>query len=200
MRKSSLTKDQTASLLQELRVVEEKLEAAVKSKSFFKEQWARAVREIHRIKSEKQHAIQIHIRDSKEQLKNLGLVKFLGDGQTELREDQSLLQELRQEIYKAQEGSDKPPPPPDSVSSHHNRHSGGDTNQQTYDSPRVAANGSSYMLAQEMLGVQEETERSIQALVEERDTLLRTGSYSIEDTVIVKLNQEIRSLLGQAYS
>nr|CAD7455950.1 unnamed protein product [Timema tahoe] len=178
MRKSSLTKDQTASLLQELRVVEEKLEAAVKSKSFFKEQWARAVREIHRIKSEKQHAIQIHIRDSKEQLKNLGLVKFLGDGQTELREDQSLLQELRQEIYKAQEDSDKPPPPPDSVSSHHTRHSGGDTNQQTYDSPR------------EMLGVQEETERSIQALVEERDTLLRTGSYSIEDTVI--LDKELR--------
>nr|CAD7400045.1 unnamed protein product [Timema cristinae] len=192
MRKSSLTKDQTASLLQELRAVEEKLEAAVKSKSFFKEQWARAVREIHRIKSEKQHAIQIHIRDSKEQLKNLGLVKFLGDGQTELREDQSLLQELRQEISKAQEDNDKPPPPPDSVSSQHTRHSGGDTNRQTYDSPRVAANGSSYMLAREMTGVQEETERSIQALIEERDTLLRTGSYNIEDNVIVRLNQEIR--------
>nr|CAD7256563.1 unnamed protein product [Timema shepardi] len=196
MRKSSLTKDQTASLLQELRAVEEKLEAAVKSKSFFKEQWARAVREIHRIKSEKQHAIQIHIRDSKEQLKNLGLVKLLGDGQTELREDQSLLQELRQEISRAQEDNDKPPPPPDSASSQRTRHSGGDTNQQIYVSPRVAANGSSYMLAQEMAGANEETERNIQALIEERDTLLRTGSYSIEENVISSTAEDSPSPLA----
>ncbi|XP_045776047.1 centrosomal protein of 120 kDa-like isoform X2 [Maniola jurtina] len=44
---SGLTKDQTASLIQELRCLEEKLDSAIQSKSFFKEQWGRAVRELH---------------------------------------------------------------------------------------------------------------------------------------------------------
>ncbi|XP_039758639.1 centrosomal protein of 120 kDa-like isoform X2 [Pararge aegeria] len=44
---SGLTKDQTASLIQELRCLEEKLDSAVQSKTFFKEQWGRAVRELH---------------------------------------------------------------------------------------------------------------------------------------------------------
>jgi len=40
----------------------------------------------------------------------------------------------------------------------------------------------------------EENER-LQALREERDSLLRTGSYATDDVVIKKLNTEIRSLL-----
>ncbi|XP_045450158.1 centrosomal protein of 120 kDa-like [Melitaea cinxia] len=47
---SGLTKDQTASLIQELRCLEEKLDSAVQSKAFFKEQWGRAVRELHLVK------------------------------------------------------------------------------------------------------------------------------------------------------
>lgn len=35
----------------------------------------------------------------------------------------------------------------------------------------------------------------LQALREERDSLLRTGSYAVDDIVIKKLNTEIRSLL-----
>ncbi|CAH2049489.1 unnamed protein product, partial [Iphiclides podalirius] len=44
---SGLTKDQTASLIQELRCLEEKLDSASRAKAFFKEQWGRAVRELH---------------------------------------------------------------------------------------------------------------------------------------------------------
>ncbi|CAG9117023.1 unnamed protein product [Plutella xylostella] len=47
---SGLTKDQAASLIQELRCLEEKLSAAEQSKCFFKEQWGRAVRELHFLK------------------------------------------------------------------------------------------------------------------------------------------------------
>lgn len=35
----------------------------------------------------------------------------------------------------------------------------------------------------------------LQALLEERDSLLKTGSYTIDDTIIIKLNNEIRSLM-----
>lgn len=41
----------------------------------------------------------------------------------------------------------------------------------------------------------EECDKRLQALLEERNSLLKTGSYTIDDTVIMKLNAEIRSLM-----
>lgn len=72
--KASLTKDQTASLLQELKILEEKLDSAQKGKSFFKEQWGKAVREIHKMKVDHQQAMQVQIKNSKEELKNVEYV------------------------------------------------------------------------------------------------------------------------------
>lgn len=53
--------------------MQEKLETANNSKLFFKEQWGRAVREIHRIKSEHAKNIQVQLRYRKDELKRLGL-------------------------------------------------------------------------------------------------------------------------------
>lgn len=53
--------------------MQEKLESANNSKLFFKEQWGRAVREIHRIKSEHAKNIQVQLRCRKDELKKLGL-------------------------------------------------------------------------------------------------------------------------------
>lgn len=72
--KGSLTQDQTASLLQELKILEEKLDNAQKGKSFFKEQWGKAVREIHRMKVDHQQAMQVQIKNSKDELKNVEYV------------------------------------------------------------------------------------------------------------------------------
>lgn len=72
--KGSLTQDQTASLLQEVKILQEKLDNAQKGKSFFKEQWGKAVRELHRIKIEHQQAMQVQIKNSKEQLKSVEYV------------------------------------------------------------------------------------------------------------------------------
>lgn len=69
--KGSLTQDQTATLLQELKGMEEKLNNVQRSKSFFKEQWGKAVREIHRMKIEHQQAVKVHIKNSKEELENI---------------------------------------------------------------------------------------------------------------------------------
>lgn len=70
--KGSLTQDQTATLLQELKTLEEKYNNAQHNKTFFKEEWGKAVREIHRMKREHQQTIEIQIKNSKEELKNLG--------------------------------------------------------------------------------------------------------------------------------
>lgn len=43
----------------------EKLLEAQKSKAFFKDQWARALREVHRIKSDQQQNINVQIKKNK---------------------------------------------------------------------------------------------------------------------------------------
>ncbi|OWR52569.1 putative coiled-coil domain containing 100 [Danaus plexippus plexippus] len=65
---SGLTKDQTASLIQELRHLEEKLDSAVQSKCFFKEQWGRAVRELHTIKINTRRQMLHTLRDERRRL------------------------------------------------------------------------------------------------------------------------------------
>lgn len=72
--KDPLTQDQTASLLQELKILEEKLDNAQKGKSYFKEQWGKAIREIHRMKMDHHQAMQVQIKNSKEELKNVEYV------------------------------------------------------------------------------------------------------------------------------
>ncbi|KAJ4441086.1 hypothetical protein ANN_10936, partial [Periplaneta americana] len=44
----------------------------------------------------------------------------------------------------------------------------------------------------------DKNEVRLRALMEERDTLMNTGNYSLDDPVIVKLNQEIRLLLKRS--
>lgn len=66
--KGSLTQDQTASLLQEVKILEEKLDNAQKGKEFFREQWGKAVRELHKMKVDYQQAMEVQIKNSREEL------------------------------------------------------------------------------------------------------------------------------------
>lgn len=72
-RKSALTKEQTATLLQELRILEEQFEEAQKQKSYFKEQWKRAVKEIHELRTEEQKQLLNEIEQNKQELSELSL-------------------------------------------------------------------------------------------------------------------------------
>lgn len=77
--KGTLTQDQTALFLQELKSLEEKLTNAQKCKSFFKEQWGKSVREIHKMKIENQQAVELQIKSNKEELNNFKLVPLTFD-------------------------------------------------------------------------------------------------------------------------
>ncbi|KAK9294090.1 hypothetical protein QLX08_011181 [Tetragonisca angustula] len=176
--KGSLTQDQTANLLQELKTLEEKLQNAQENKSFFKEQWAKAVREIHRMRMEYQQTMQVQIKNSKEELQNLDLEEILCADSTALTNDQILLNEIQKEIdiikpkaYLVEKDSYSQVFTPSSMNS------------------KISQN------ANNILKRSEEQNKKLQALVEERDSLLKTGSYTTDDTVIMKLNNEIRSLM-----
>ncbi|KAF3429867.1 hypothetical protein E2986_10034 [Frieseomelitta varia] len=176
--KGSLTQDQTANLLQELKTLEEKLQNAQENKSFFKEQWAKAVREIHRMRIEYQQAMQVQIKNSKEELQNFDLEEILCADSTALTNDQILLNEIQKEIdiikpkaYLVEKDGYSQVFTPSSMNS------------------KISQN------ANNILKRSEEQNKKLQALVEERDSLLKTGSYTSDDTVIMKLNNEIRSLM-----
>lgn len=92
MKKSALTKEQTSSLLQELRVLEEQFEDAQRQKSYFKEQWKKAVDEIHELRTEDQKQILSQIQMNREELSQLSLdglddfdMENLSDGEATLR-------------------------------------------------------------------------------------------------------------------
>lgn len=71
--KCALTKEQTSSLLKELRVLEEQFEEAQKQKSFFKEEWKKAVKEIHELREEDRKHLLNQIQLNREQLSQLSL-------------------------------------------------------------------------------------------------------------------------------
>lgn len=75
-KRSTLTEEQTSGLLQELRTMEEKYRQEQNAKTFFKEQWQKAVREVHLLKSEDQRQIQQQIKKQKIELSQLSLQDF----------------------------------------------------------------------------------------------------------------------------
>ncbi|XP_018400917.1 PREDICTED: centrosomal protein of 120 kDa [Cyphomyrmex costatus] len=176
--KASLTQDQTASLLQEVKILEEKLDNAQKGKEFFREQWSKAVRELHRMKVDYQQAMQVQIKNSREELMSTDIAEILSTDRKALNNDQLLLQELQKEIdvIKPKQSSAK------------------ETYNQIFTTPDdicydVHCNNS------KIVDNKPEYNERLQALKEERDSLLRTGNYTDDDVVIKKLNAEIRSLL-----
>ncbi|KYQ57030.1 hypothetical protein ALC60_04018 [Trachymyrmex zeteki] len=177
--KASLTQDQTASLLQEVKILEEKLDNAQKGKEFFREQWSKAVRELHRMKVDYQQAMQVQIKNSREELMSADIAEILSADRKALNNDQLLLKELQKEIdvIKPKQSFTKEIynqilTPADDI---------------CYDIP---CNGNKIVDDKS-----KEYNERLQALKEERDALLRTGNYTDDDVVIQKLNAEIRSLL-----
>ncbi|XP_043500526.1 centrosomal protein of 120 kDa-like isoform X2 [Polistes fuscatus] len=176
--KGSLTQDQTATLLQELKTLEEKYNNAQRNKTFFKEEWGKAVREIHRMKREYQETIEIQIKNSKEELKNLGLEEILCTDSTALTNDQILLGQIQKEINVFKPNSLMKP-----------------MHQQMLSPTSKIFSKNCLTNMKTVLHKSDEYDERLQALIEERDSLLKTGSYTNDDTVIVKLNMEIRNIL-----
>lgn len=98
IKKSSLSNQQTATLLQEVRCLEEKYMEAQKVKAYFKEQYAKAVKEIHQLKTEGQKNIQTQLQVKKEELSQLSLDKFF---EMQNGDDYQLNEEiLNSDVYK----------------------------------------------------------------------------------------------------
>ncbi|XP_015109870.1 centrosomal protein of 120 kDa isoform X1 [Diachasma alloeum] len=176
--KGSLTSEQTENLLQQMQSLEDKFESTMKSKTFFKEQWGKAVREIHKLKMEHQQALEVQIKSSREELKNIDLEQLLQADSAALSNDKLLLDEIQREINVIK------PKPSYTI------------NPEEFNSLYECSSRSNmdYGRRQHSKESSQQEER-LRKLIEERDTLLKTGSYSTDDAIIIRLNSEIRSLL-----
>ncbi|XP_028041102.1 uncharacterized protein LOC114251104 [Bombyx mandarina] len=98
-RYSGLTKDQTASLIQELRCLEEKLDSAVQSKAFFKEQWGRAVRELHLLKLDTRKQMLSQLQQDRRELGDAGLDTIKDDSESKRNQDAMDIKKLKDDFY-----------------------------------------------------------------------------------------------------
>ncbi|XP_032673592.1 centrosomal protein of 120 kDa-like isoform X2 [Odontomachus brunneus] len=171
----SLTQNQTTSLLQEIKILKEKLDNTQKGKSYFKEEWGKAVREIQRMKIDHH---QVQIKNSKEELKNVDLAEVLSIDTRALNDDQILLNELQKEIDIIKPKQSFAP-------------------KETYSQIFAPVHNiySKVSCNKTVPGKPKECNERLQTLKEERDSLLRTGSYALDDIIIKKLDTEIRSLM-----
>ncbi|CAH1637411.1 unnamed protein product [Spodoptera littoralis] len=98
-RYSGLTKDQTASLIQELRYLEEKLDSAVQSKAFFKEQWGRAVRELHLVKLATRKQMLSQLQQDRKQLDHMRLDTIEDEEEININQNPIDLRKLKDDFY-----------------------------------------------------------------------------------------------------
>lgn len=98
-RYSGLTKDQTASLIQELRYLEEKLDSAVQSKAFFKEQWGRAVRELHLVKLATRKQMLSQLQQDRKQLDTMRLDTIEDEEEININQNPIDLKKLKDDFY-----------------------------------------------------------------------------------------------------
>lgn len=171
--------EQTQKMLQNIKVLEKKLNSTEKSKTNFKEEWGKAVREIKKLKNENQQILEGQIKSSREEYGKINLEDILKVDSAALSSDKILLDKIQREINVIKPKSSCRHDPPE------------DVYQMALETcPRGIFD---FPKAQWSVESNESDDR-LEKLIEERDSLLKTGSYSSDDAIIIQLDKEIKSI------
>nr|KAG5699532.1 hypothetical protein BaRGS_033728 [Batillaria attramentaria] len=153
--------------------LERKLETASQSKAHYKQQWGRALKEVARMKQREQEAAKASLRQQQQELEHMRLRYLAAEEKDVARTDNQQLEEIKNELNKLKQ-----------LEAEKLKH--------TSDSNNFA--DSHKPLNTDLDGSLDE---HITRLVEERDTLLRTGVYTTQDKIIVELDRQIREAIAQ---
>ncbi|XP_076443605.1 centrosomal protein of 120 kDa-like isoform X2 [Babylonia areolata] len=154
--------------------LERKLESASQSKVHYKQQWGRALKEVARLKQREQEMARASLRQQQQELEHMRLRYLAAEEKDVARSDNQQLEEIKNELNKLKQME-------------------ADKLKQTSDS-NFADSGGHKPLNTDMNSSMDE---HISRLVEERDTLLRTGVYTTQDKIIVELDRQIREAIAQ---
>ncbi|XP_034727047.1 centrosomal protein of 120 kDa [Etheostoma cragini] len=145
--------------------LERKLESTTKSKLHYKQQWGRALKELARFKQREQENAMTRLKKQQAELEAMRL-RYLATEQKEaVHQDRQELEDIRNELNRLKQQEDRLGP---------------------------ASSPSGPALTQSVNGCADE---HLSRLLEERDTLLRTGVYTHEDRIIAELNRQIQDAM-----
>ncbi|KAM6106197.1 centrosomal protein of 120 kDa isoform 2-T2 [Pterocles gutturalis] len=154
--------------------LERKLESATKSKLHYKQQWTRALKELARLKQREQENAMAHLKKQQQELEHMRL-RYLAAEEKELgKTDRQELEDIRNELNRLKQQEEE--------------------RKQLQDvRDNSAGRGDSLHFRKS----NENMDDYLSRLIEERDTLLRTGVYNHEDHIVSELDRQIREAIAK---
>ncbi|NWY51941.1 CE120 protein, partial [Chionis minor] len=154
--------------------LERKLESATKSKLHYKQQWTRALKELARLKQREQENAMAHLKKQQQELEHMRL-RYLAAEEKELgKTDRQELEDIRNELNRLKQQEED--------------------RKQLQD---VRENSAGRMDSLHSRKLNENMDDYLSRLIEERDTLLRTGVYNHEDHIVSELDRQIREAIAK---
>ncbi|XP_070760372.1 centrosomal protein of 120 kDa [Enoplosus armatus] len=145
--------------------LERKLESTTKSKLHYKQQWGRALKELARFKQREQENAMTRLKKQQAELEAMRL-RYLATEQKEaVQQDKQELDNIRNELNRLKQQEDRLGHAPSSSG----------------PAPPQSVNDSA--------------DDHLSRLLEERDTLLRTGVYTHQDRIIAELSRQIQEAM-----
>uniref|UniRef100_A0A3B5MMR3 Centrosomal protein 120 n=1 Tax=Xiphophorus couchianus TaxID=32473 RepID=A0A3B5MMR3_9TELE len=143
--------------------LERKLESTTKSKLHYKQQWGRALKELARFKQREQENAMARLKKQQAELEAMRLRYLATEEKEVVRQDRQELDDIRNELNRLKK------------------------QEQEKLGPAPAEPDSA-----PSLNLNESAEEHLSRLLEERDTLLRTGVYTHDDRIIAELSRQIQ--------
>ncbi|XP_055154952.1 centrosomal protein of 120 kDa isoform X2 [Symphalangus syndactylus] len=153
--------------------LERKLESATKSKLHYKQQWGRALKELARLKQREQESQMARLKKQQEELEQMRLRYLATEEKDTVKTEQQELLDIRNELNRLRQQE-----------------------QKQYQDSREIASGKKDGPHGSVL--EEGLDDYLTRLIEERDTLMRTGVYNHEDRIISELDRQIREILAKS--
>ncbi|XP_028269192.1 centrosomal protein of 120 kDa isoform X2 [Parambassis ranga] len=145
--------------------LERKLESTTKSKLHYKQQWGRALKELARFKQREQENAMTRLKKQQAELEAMRLRYLATEEKEAVRQDRQELDSIRNELNRLKQQEDRL----------------GSAPSRPDPAPAPSLN--------------ESADEHLSRLLEERDTLLRTGVYTHEDRIIAELNRQIQDAM-----
>uniref|UniRef100_A0A8C2P7U5 Centrosomal protein of 120 kDa n=2 Tax=Capra hircus TaxID=9925 RepID=A0A8C2P7U5_CAPHI len=158
--------------LQQQVELERKLESATKSKLHYKQQWGRALKELARLKQREQESQMARLKKQQEELEQMRLRYLAAEEKDTVKTERQELLDIRNELNRLRQQEQKQYPDSREIASG------------KMDGPHGSA-------------LEEGLDDYLTRLIEERDTLMRTGVYNHEDRIISELDRQIREVLAK---
>ncbi|NXU45924.1 CE120 protein, partial [Drymodes brunneopygia] len=154
--------------------LERKLESATKSKLHYKQQWTRALKELARLKQREQENAMAHLKKQQQELEHMRL-RYLAAEEKELgKTDRQELEDIRNELNRLKQQEEE--------------------RKKLQD---ARDNSAGRVESLHFRKLNENTDDYLSHLIEERDTLLRTGVYNHEDHIVSELDRQIREAIAR---